>query len=68
MPRPTPEQLQTALTVADQSRPPHYVAVLAAEVRALQRELDLFREAGHAAELRIVELVKEIDRLRTGTP
>lgn len=60
MTRPTPEQLQTAMIVADQSRPPHYVAVLAAEVRALQRELDLFRSAGEAAELRIVELREEV--------
>lgn len=38
--RPTKEQLQTALATAEHSRPPRYVAVLAAEVRALLRDLE----------------------------
>ena len=35
--------------------------VLAAEVRRLRRDLEVFRDAGHAAELRIVELRAQLE-------
>jgi DNA repair exonuclease SbcCD ATPase subunit len=37
---------------------------LTAEVERLRAERDLFREAGHAAEQRVVELKAEVERLR----
>lgn len=69
--RPTPEQVVMAsrLTEAgtDFSTPDEmhgHALVLAAEVRALQSELQLFREASEAAELRIVELRAELEALK----
>lgn len=70
MERPTQEQVDNALRLADLNgddlQPFKLVelynmpGVLAAEVRALRRDLQLFRDSSEAAELRIVELRAEL--------
>ena len=63
MERPTKEQVDAVLAKHPSTlpcNPRRDGCILAAEVRALREERDLFRTAGEAAELRIVELREEV--------
>jgi hypothetical protein len=65
--RPTKEQVDFALEFERDKATGVVAEILAAEVRALRAEVAMFRDAGHAAELRIVELRAELDEARGAT-